>query len=45
MARKDSTAELVGLALPRDPHPGAFESEVEAADPGEEGADIHAVRL
>jgi hypothetical protein len=32
-------AELALLALPEDVHTGALEAEVEASDPGEEGAD------
>ena len=32
---EDSAAEAVLLALPDDPHPGAFKSEVESADAGE----------
>lgn len=43
MPGKDSPAELVLLALPHNAHTGTFEAEVESSDPGEKGADIHAV--
>jgi hypothetical protein len=39
--REDRPAVGVELDLPCDPHPGALEAEVEAADAREEAADIH----
>ncbi len=38
---EDRPAVGVELDLPGDPHPGALEAEVEAADAREEGANIH----
>ena len=32
MARQHGAAERIGLALPDDPHSGAFEAEVQPAD-------------
>jgi hypothetical protein len=45
---ENSTAELVGLALPAHAHPSSLEAEVETTDPAEEAADregIHAASL
>ncbi len=39
MPGKDSSTELVLLALPHNPHTGPLEPEVEAADSGKEAAD------
>jgi hypothetical protein len=39
---EDAAAPGVGFALPGDVHPGAFESEVDAADAAEKASDIHA---
>jgi len=39
VSREDSPAERIGLALPRDAHPGSFEAEIETADPGEQASD------
>jgi hypothetical protein len=41
VAGEDRSAVGVELDLPGDPHPGALEAEVEAADAREEAADIH----
>jgi hypothetical protein len=45
VAGEDRSAVGVELDLPGDPHPGAFEAEVEAADSREEAADIHSPPL
>ncbi len=42
---EDGSAVGVLLDLPVDPHPGPLEAEVESADAGEEGADIHCLPL
>jgi hypothetical protein len=39
---EDAAAELVGLALPGDAHPGSFQAKVEASDAAEQRTDIHA---
>jgi hypothetical protein len=36
---EDTAGVGVDLGLPDDPHPGPFQAEVEAADPGEQGTD------
>jgi hypothetical protein len=38
VAGEDPPAELIGFALPEHSHAGALESEVEAADAGEEAS-------
>jgi hypothetical protein len=35
------TAERVDLDLADDGHPGALQAKLEAADPGEQGEDVH----
>jgi len=42
VSSEDSLAVFVLLAEPHSSHTGSFESEVEAADAAEKGADIHA---
>jgi hypothetical protein len=41
MPGKDTSAELVLLALPHNAHTGPLEAEVEPSDSGEQRADIH----
>jgi hypothetical protein len=41
MPGKDTSAELVLLALPHNSHTGPFEAKVESADPAEQASDIH----
>jgi hypothetical protein len=41
MPGKDSSAELVLLALPHNAHTGPLEAEVEPPDAGEQRANIH----
>jgi hypothetical protein len=45
VSAEDGEAVRVLLDLPRDAHPRALESEVEAADSREEAADIHDLPL
>lgn len=41
MLGEDAAGVRVDLGLPHDGHPGALEAEVQAADAGEERADVH----
>lgn len=41
MARKHVSAVRVGLYLPRAPHAGTLEAQIEAADAGEQGTESH----
>jgi len=44
VAGEDTATEGIGFALPEHAHTGPLQAEVEPADPGEQGADIHAAR-